>query len=530
MKKAESLFIGVILIGAAVVALCLVPHKQNPSTDQDNLNRYGSFLAAQHAVYVNDFESASEFVTDLSEIDYTNVSSLKTLSLFLAGKLPENVTELKDDKSAPVRIIYDAYLAKNDLWDEMYKRHEKDNSALMSSVKIWSGIAANYKTKTLKFIDGMETAPVWKSFVRGQIYAAQGDVAKATKEFADVPVEFMNLNDYMYVMSFYTHNGMQDAANKLHDEFISMPGGMYLAEHFDIPEWSDYDGYKNQLAFSLLQTVSHTKIMMHSDLSLLLLQFAHIIAPDTNVDANAYYIGQYMYNTRGEYMQHLNKIHKNSPFYPFVQAITSEQSVQMLKKAVRHNPLFVPTLQKLIAYQIQSGDKSGAIKTINRGLKNKHLSDAGRAFFTKIRANIYFMFGDYRRAQSDLHELSKVFSIDSDVVLLQAKIWAAENREIETAYEYVMKVITAHPTDVFAWDTLGQVVYVREGIDAALEIIENVAGVSETCSSLFEHLGDMYAEIGEYTLARDAYLRAIDLSDDGMVVVPFINKKLRKIK
>jgi len=31
-------------------------------------------------------------------------------------------------------------------------------------------------------------------------------------------------------------------------------------------------------------------------------------------------------------------------------------------------------------------------------------------------------------------------------------------------------------------------------------------------------------------MARDAYMRAIDLSEDGLVIVPQIEKKVRKLK
>lgn len=530
MKKAENLFIGIILITSIVLVLYFALHNHTTQNNEIIANKYGSFLAAQHAVYVNDFAAASSFATDLSDIDYVNVKNLRTLSKFLEGGLPENVSELKNEKSAPAKIIYDAYLIKNDLWDDVRQRHEKDTAALMSPIRIWSGIATDRKTKTLKFIDELNTSPAWKSFIRGQIYAEQGEIEKSSQEFQSVPIEFMNINDYLYVMSFYEHNGMSDAATKLRTEFTNMPGGMYLIKHNSVPDWSEYSGHKQQLAFSLLQTVSHTKIMMYSDLSLVMLQFSNIIAPDTNADAKAYYIGQYLYNTHGNYTEQFNKIPKQSPFYPFTQSIKSEHNLSELKQSVQENPLFVPTLQKLIAHQIKNGDKRGAIRSINRALKNKNLSDKGRAFFTKMRASVYFVFGDYKRAQSDIHDASSVFSVDTDIVLLQAKIWAAENREIETAYDYAMKIITQRPTDVFAWDTLGQVVYVREGVDAALDIIESVASVSTVCSSLFEHLGDMYVEIGELDLARDAYLRAIDLSDDGMVVVPNVNKKLREIK
>ena len=48
--------------------------------------------------------------------------------------------------------------------------------------------------------------------------------------------------------------------------------------------------------------------------------------------------------------------------------------------------------------------------------------------------------------------------------------------------------------------------------------------------SLFEHLGDMYVEANDIKLARDAYLRAIELSDDGLSVKPVLEKKLKKVQ
>ena len=120
--------------------------------------------------------------------------------------------------------------------------------------------------------------------------------------------------------------------------------------------------------------------------------------------------------------------------------------------------------------------------------------------------------------------------LDGEILALQAKIWAARGRNIEDAYDYAMTLIRQDPTDIMAWDTLGVVITVREGAAPALDVIVRVADVAASCSSLFEHLGDLYVALGDDRLARDAYLRAIDLSDDGLVIVPELQKKLRKLK
>ena len=90
---------------------------------------------------------------------------------------------------------------------------------------------------------------------------------------------------------------------------------------------------------------------------------------------------------------------------------------------------------------IRVGDKSAALRVINRALDNDKLSDSGRAYLKKRRAFVYMMFGDYERAQSDIHEVSKIQIVDSEVLAIQARIWAAQDREIENAYSYAMALV-----------------------------------------------------------------------------------------
>ena len=50
--------------------------------------KYGAFLAAQHAVYTNDFDAATIFSGVLQDVDFATVRSVRYLSEFLGGKLP----------------------------------------------------------------------------------------------------------------------------------------------------------------------------------------------------------------------------------------------------------------------------------------------------------------------------------------------------------------------------------------------------------------------------------------------------------
>ncbi len=539
MRKIETLFITVSLFAVVCVtggAFWNYAHTRNVSEVSYKFpeTQYGAFLAAQHAVYVNDFDSAAGFAKNLQNVPYPIVQNTVYLADFLNGYMPFDAHLLKNEKSMPAQLVYEMYLIKNNNWKELHNRHKTDESALAAPLRIWPAIANDWRTNTFKFIDRLPTAPSWKSFVRGQIYAELGDSEKAAENFAAVSPDFMNLNDYLYIMSFYTHHDMPQAAAQLRTDFTMRPGGMFMLNFENIPDWSVYQGYENQLAFSLVQNVSHTHIMMYSDLAMLLLRFAQITAPQfaENNDAINYYLGNYFYNNVGDYQKYFDKIDKDSPFYLFGVLRVAEKTndITDLQRALREHPLFVPAVNKLVAYHVQHGNKREALRVVNRAIDNENLYQTGRAYFTKIRAHIYFMFGDLDKAQADIRSASEELPVDAEIVSLQAKIWAAKNRELDNAYEYAMSMVRKAPTDIIAWDTLGAVVAVREGTDAALEMLERVGEVSETCSSLFLRLGDLYAAKGDVDKAIDAYMRAIELSDDGLVVVPNVQKKIRDLK
>ena len=538
MKKIESLFITVSLFAIIAItggAIWNVTHSVGQGTKYEfPATKYGAFLATQHAVYVNDFDTANKLTENLRDVEYPIVQNTVYISDFLSGRMPFDAHLLKNEKSMPARLIYDAHLIQNNNWKELHNRHKTDESALAAPLRIWSAIANDWRTNTFKFIEKLPTNTSWKAFVRGQIHAELGDIDMAMKNFADVSIDFMNINDYLYVMSFYNHNNMTEQAEKLREEFTARPGGMFMLDYENIPDWSVYAGYKNQLAFSLVQNVSHTQIMMYSDLAMMLLRFAQITAPEFTENNNAidYYLGNYFWNNRGNWATHFERINPDSPFYLFGVLRKTEKTgnIDELQDALRAHPLFVPAVNKLVGYHIQHGNKRAALRVINRALDNNNLNDAGRAFFAKGRAQIYYAFGDLDAAQDDLHTASETLFMDGEILSLQAKIWAAQNRELDNAYDYAMMLVQQNPTDILAWDTLGVVVAQREGVDAGLEVLERVGEVSATCSSLFEHLGDMYAITGNVEKAREAYMRAIDLSDDGLTVIPVIERKIRKIK
>ncbi|MBR4624586.1 MAG: hypothetical protein IKO56_03500, partial [Alphaproteobacteria bacterium] len=272
-------------------------------------NDFGAYLAAQHALYVNDFDNAFKMI-DSIKTDNASIKQAKNISSFFSGKMPEDAKNLKNSKDFVDTLIYDAFLIQQDDWKSVYERHKKDESLLSAPLRVFSALKQDRITETKKFVNSVKTNDYWKAFVLGQIAVLNNDVETAAKEFAKVHPDFMNINDYLYLMSFYQKNGMVEDMEILREDFMAKPGGAHVLNYPEIPDWSNFEGYKNNLIFSIIQTVSHTQVMIYTDLSLLFLRFAQTVANDANMDVINYYLGQYYSYNSGDYKTCFNSIRK----------------------------------------------------------------------------------------------------------------------------------------------------------------------------------------------------------------------------
>lgn len=251
-----------------------------------------------------------------------------------------------------------------------------------------------------------------------------------------------------------------------------------------------------------------------------------------NADAINYYLGQYYFYNTGDYETCFNNIPKTSPLYLFGQMKIAEKNKDMkaIEKIAKNNPLFIPAVQIVGRNSIRTGDKSKALSVINRALKHKNLSVYGRVYFLKQRAYVYAMFGDAKRAQKDLDEVKRTDDrLTPDTMSLQARVWAMQNKNLDMAYDLVMSLIKINTSDVAAWDLLSVIVDKKEGTANALELLERIGEVSPS-SSVYEHLGDFYKKQGDIERAKKSYQHALDLSDDCLIVVPNVQRKIRKLK
>ena len=120
MKGIKSFYIGPFLI--AVVVFCSVVLGQKVfnynlqalgQAGSVMSSDYGAFLAAQHALYVNDFENAAKIIGEVKTSNKAIVQT-KNIAEFFGGKMPESAETFKDSKDVIERLVYDAYLIQKD--------------------------------------------------------------------------------------------------------------------------------------------------------------------------------------------------------------------------------------------------------------------------------------------------------------------------------------------------------------------------------------------------------------------------------
>ena len=116
MKEIKSF----LSIGLATLLICWSSyviyekiHKEYEGLGVVTDTNYGKFLASQHALYINDFDSAQKFISDVN-VDNSYVKNVKNMASFFNGQMPENADSLKGAKEISSRLIYDAYLIQND--------------------------------------------------------------------------------------------------------------------------------------------------------------------------------------------------------------------------------------------------------------------------------------------------------------------------------------------------------------------------------------------------------------------------------
>lgn len=501
-------------------------------------SKFGDYLAKQHAIYADDFEMAAKFAESLADVDADVVQNDRAVSMFLAGQVDESFSKLSSKTGMSARAAYAAYKLQNDDWKAVRAAYKDSTSVVMAPVRIWSSVATGNVKEALDYVKKAGNTEPWQLFMRGMIYAETGKIKQAVDAFDLVPIEFINLNDYLYMRAFYIQAGLPENAEQLDTDFTSRPGGLFLMNMSKDIDFSEFTGYKAALAFSLIQTVSHSPILSSSNFSILLLRLAEAAVPKESRALNNainYYMGTALFATNRSWAEEFfAKIDKSSPFVPFVEFKLAEASgpdrkiVRAMDRILEDHPLFFPAINRATAIHQKNGNPGRSVRLLDRALKQPEISGSGRALLLTMRARANLMRGDLRLAADDIAQARDLSSNDAGAMAVQSAVWVAARKNLDEAYHLSLVLVKNFPSDIASWDALGQVVKLREGAKEALDIYERVGRVAETNSKFFENFGDLLKSVGEKARAKGAYEKALRLSVDGLTSQRELRRKMKK--
>jgi tetratricopeptide (TPR) repeat protein len=494
---------------------------------------FGNWLAANHAVSVDDFERAREFLSGMKKSKSGIVSSVSDLVAFLDGGDASGAPRLRMTNGTAYRIMNASVLANGGRWKAVLADFKGERSQILAPFRIWSLVATENFTKAAAFIGDLPASESWRNFARGCIYAATKNPKTARKFFRIVPVSFLNLGDYHLVMSFYKKYGFDADADDLRARWTGSPGGMFMSD-LDLGEdWQHYDSYQKMLAAMLIQNVSHSGEGGYGDRGLLLLKSAGLLGGMP--DGVNYYTGMYFYAAGSpNYKKYWGRLADNPIYAPFIEMKEAEagpanRAGRRMDALLRKNPLFMPAVVAVWRRNMQNGREGDVLRMLNRALRRDNVPDAGRAYLLKLRGQAMYIFGDLDAAEADLEAAAELAPMDAGIMGVQARVWAARGEKLDEAYRFAISLIKAFPSNAEYWDILAAVVRAKEGDGPALEILEKIGRVAEECSALFQHLGDLRARAGLAIGAGQAYRKAIVLSDDGLVIKADVERKLKKL-
>ncbi|MDR0449340.1 MAG: hypothetical protein LBG89_02675 [Rickettsiales bacterium] len=501
---------------------------------RDDNNRkggeFGEFLAGLHAMHVSDFAAMKKFSESMSDSESKVVRETIMRAAFMSGG-GLSVSAAADSENTLVKLAVDFGMAvQADKWQDAWKLLKNKDIFLLAPAKIVAAVAAGQPDQAVKIADAQKAFPDLANFYRGFAYAAQNKPKSAKKYFDMMPGDFLNLNDFLFIRAFYLHHKMDAEAAALTERFAGNPRGSFIMDIKDLPDWSNYDTYAKQMRFGLTSVVAHNPFMIGTGWGLVALRTAEIVSGGIADDALNYYLGMNFWG-QGKAAHFFDRIPEGSAFMPFVMVQTGGQSPRALEKLVKKYPSFVPAVAKLALMKAADGDMKRARNITDRSLDAAaDASPATTAYLLKLRAHINYLAGELFEAENDLNEASNLSPKDQGLVADKIRVWAAQGRNLDQAYDLAVALIRNNPGTSDYWDAIGAVLTARGEAAEAVKIFERVLRVEPDVSGYAEHAGDALAADGQINRAKEAYRRALELKSDGQINAREVRKKLNRLK
>ncbi len=161
-------------------------------------------------------------------------------------------------------------------------------------------------------------------------------------------------------------------------------------------------------------------------------------------------------------------------------------------------------------------DFKGALVAYNKAAKHIGGNNIPEEYWYLLyaRGMAYEREGDWKNAESDL-KAAMVYRPNHPYLLNYLGYgWADQGLNLEESLELVKRAVTLQPDDGYIIDSLGWVQYMMKDYEGALPNLEKAVELLPYDSTINDHLGDVYWQVGRRMEARFQWERARNYSEE----------------
>jgi tetratricopeptide (TPR) repeat protein len=216
----------------------------------------------------------------------------------------------------------------------------------------------------------------------------------------------------------------------------------------------------------------------------------------------------------------------------------ADEAVAMLRAAAKREPGNPEPAATLGSVLTQLGRNEEALAAFRSLLERFPNNEAVSRVAHQSLSIIYVNMGDYARGEAELEVLLERNPDDPLVNNDLGYLWADQGKNLEKAEAMIRKALQDEPENYAYLDSLGWVLFKRGKLKEAVGPLEKAVeklseGATAPDATIFEHLGDVYFQIGESAKARRAWEsaeKAASKSNPPDKRLPEIRKKLESLK
>ena len=139
-----------------------------------------------------------------------------------------------------------------------------------------------------------------------------------------------------------------------------------------------------------------------------------------------------------------------------------------------------------------------------------------------------YIYSESSKAEVAISEFARAIELNPNNALALnslSYLYAELGRELDYALSLVQKALQFEPSNGSFLDTLGWVYFKKGDLENALRYLENASVLAED-PEVFDHLGDIYLEMGKVGEARKNWKKSLKLDSDREQV----KEKIRELK